>query len=406
MEQVVIIGGGAAGMAAAIAAADAGSAVVLLEGGKQPGKKLLSTGNGRCNLTNMVQNPSCYRTSEGSMEENRAVWQVIRRFGCEETKQFFGGLGLYFKNRDGYLYPRSSQAQTVLAALVQGMEQRGVDVRTEAKVCGIERREDGFLVRTAEQSFRADRVILCCGGMAAPATGSDGNGYELAKAFGHSVIQPLPALVPLYGESGPLKKAAGVRTDGRITLLVNGKEAASDTGELQITDYGISGIPVFQVSRFASVGLEKGEQVEARISFLPEYEEPESFLAQVWKKCGDTLSILNGLFPEKLSMALLKKAGIVLHAPMERIPEKKRKLLTEMITAYPMTVTKTGGFDRAQVTAGGVRLSEVELRTMESKLVPGLQFAGEILDVDGICGGYNLQWAWASGVLAGKRGNL
>ena len=404
MEQVVVIGGGAAGMAAAIAAADAGSSVVLLEGGKQPGKKILSTGNGRCNLTNLVQTPSCYHTSEG--QEEQTAWQVIRRFGCEETKQFFGSLGLYFKNRDGYLYPRSSQAQTVLSALVEGMELRRVDVRTEAKVCGIEKRDDGFLVRTAEQSFPAGRVILCCGGMAAPATGSDGNGYALAKAFGHQVNPPLPALVPLYGETGPLKKAAGVRTDGRITLLVNGRKAASDTGELQITDYGISGIPVFQVSRFASIGLGKGETVEARISFLPEYEEPETFLAHLWKKCGDTLSILNGLFPEKLSIALLKKAGIVLHAPMERIPEKKRAALSELITAYPMTVTKTGDFDRAQVTAGGVRLSEVDLWSMESKLVPGLQFAGEILDVDGICGGYNLQWAWASGVLAGKRGNL
>ena len=160
------------------------------------------------------------------------------------------------------------------------------------------------------------------------------------------------------------------------------------------------------MSRFASIGLEKGETVEARISFLPEYEEPETFLAHLWKKCGDTLSILNGLFPEKLSIALLKKAGIVLHAPMERIPEKKQAALAKLITAYPMTVTKTGDFDRAQVTAGGVRLSEVDLWSMESKLVPGLQFAGEILDVDGICGGYNLQWAWASGVLAGKRGNL
>lgn len=136
MEQVVVIGGGAAGMAAAIAAADAGSSVVLLEGGKQPGKKILSTGNGRCNLTNLVQMPSCYHTSEG--QEEQTAWQVIRRFGCEETKQFFGSLGLYFKNRDGYLYPRSSQAQTVLSALVEGMEQRHVDVRTEAKVCGIE----------------------------------------------------------------------------------------------------------------------------------------------------------------------------------------------------------------------------------------------------------------------------
>ncbi len=404
MGQVAVIGGGAAGMTAAVASAEAGDRVLLLEHTDRLGRKLLSTGNGRCNLTNRRQEPSFYHCSEPEFPV-----KALKRFGYRETLDFFASRGLRFKDRDGYLYPRSSQAQTIRNLLLSELSRLGVEVRTEISITEISVTEGAdrkFLLKTRETSFSADRVILSCGGMAAPVTGSDGSGYRLAAELGHRIVKPLPALVPLYTEGNPLKKAAGVRTDGTVRLYIDGEKAAEENGELQLTGQGISGIPVFQVSRFAARALEEKRTVTATLDFLPEYREQDSVLDGLLTGNRDCFAALCGLFPEKLSAALLKKAGIPVHAPADRLTNRQRQTLSSTVFSYPLAITGTGDFTKAQVTAGGIDVKDVDPVTMESRLAPGLSFAGEILDVDGICGGYNLQWAWTSGFLAGKRGRL
>lgn len=413
LRKTVIIGGGASGMAAAIAAAKEGDAVTILEHTGMPGKKLLSTGNGRCNLTNRKQELQFYHSENPSFPA-----ASLKKFGYEETLRFFSELGLFFKERDGYFYPRALQAQAVREALLSGLLEQGVELRTGCLVKKIETEivKEGsqearqFLVRTMETSFLADGVILACGGMAAPFTGSDGSGYHLAEAMGHHVILPVPALTGLLAVSNPLKKAAGVRADGTISLYIeeNGKRqfTAADTGELQITDYGVSGIPVFQVSRYAARAIAQKKKVFAAIDFLPEYPSLENPLSFALEREGSCFRTLCGLFPEKLSAVFLKRSQIPLHAPAKRIALSKKETLIRLVREFPLEIAAVNGFEKAQVTAGGVDTREVRAETMESKLVPGLYFAGELLDVDGSCGGYNLQWAWASGFLAGKQGRL
>ncbi len=406
MRQTVVIGGGASGMTAAVFAAREGDQVALLEHTDVLGKKLLSTGNGRCNLTNRIQEPSCYHSENESFP-----FPALKRFGYGKTLQFFRGLGLFFKDRDGYLYPRSFQASAVREALLSELSRLEVDIRTNCVVEEIKAENGRFLVKARDNSFAADAVVLACGGKAAPATGSDGSGYGLACSLGHRMILPVPALTGLLASPNPLKKAAGVRADGTITLYIGEKEkkmAGEDTGELQITDYGISGIPAFQVSRYASRALAEGKMVQAQVNFFSEYEKREAkeILAQALDREGDCFQNLCGLFPEKLSAVFLKKTGLPVHIPSKRLEKRKKQQLSELICSFPLNITAVNDFSRAQVTAGGINTDDVWPETMESRLFPGLYFAGEILDVDGNCGGYNLQWAWASGFLAGKQGRL
>ena len=409
MRRVVIIGGGAAGLTAAITASKCGDAVTLLEHTPELGKKILSTGNGRCNLTNRNQNQEFYRCTEKEFPK-----AALKRFGFHETLDFFEGLGLFFKERDGYVYPRSLQASSVRNVLLKEVMRCHVDTRTETEVKEIKKEKDQFLVRTSDMSFAADSVIMACGGKAAPATGSDGSGYVLSLKLGHRLVTPVPALTGLKAPNASMKKAAGVRAFGCVSLYIkeNGEKrlAASDTGEIQLTEYGISGIPVFQVSRYAARALEEGAEAWVSLNFLPEYEreEAEEFLDMLFgrEEKRDCLEVLCGLFPEKLSLAFLKSTKISPHLSVSDLEEKHRSALKRAICAFSITVTGTNSFSQSQVTAGGIDVRDVEAGTMESRLVPGLYFAGEILDVDGICGGYNLQWAWTSGWLAGKQGRL
>ncbi len=410
MRQVAVIGGGAAGMTAAITAAREHDHVILLEHTAQLGKKILYTGNGRCNLTNRRQAPDCYRCAEPVF-----VKEALEQFGFDETLDFFRERGLFFKERDGYFYPRSLQASAVRDCLLGGLAEYGVDVRTGFRTSSIIKEDGRFLVAGRETSFSADSVILACGGMAAPATGSDGSGYGLALRLGHRLVEPVPALTGLRTRGTSLKKASGVRTACRVSLYIKkgGQRilAAEDTGELQITDYGVSGIPVFQVSRYASRALADGDESWIVLDFLPEYGEEEGDRMLEALLSGERADrpcqeILCGLFPDKLAAALLKAVKVPSHLPAESLTEKQRAYLKRAVRAFSMTVAEVNPFSQSQTTAGGIDVRDVNGATMESKLVPGLFFAGEILDVDGICGGYNLQWAWTSGWLAGKQGRL
>ena len=282
----------------------------------------------------------------------------------------------------------------------------GVSVFTEEKVVDISRNEHGFSVKTTKQRMQGDALILAVGGKAAPVLGSDGCGYDFAKAFGHHLSPVVPALVQLHGKSGIFKKVAGVRTQAKVTLYVDDEYVAEDTGELQLTDYGISGIPVFQISRYAAKGLYYQQNVLAEIDFLPEMSNEmfADFFAKRMASQGDkkATDFLVGMFHKKLISMFLSIAKISSEIRMNDLEEKQLHILQQLCKSFKVEIYKTNDFAQAQICAGGVKTTELNPDTLESNLVNGLYMTGELLDVDGICGGYNLQWAWSTGYIAGK----
>lgn len=426
--SIGIVGGGAAGMMAAIAAAGQGAEVTLLEGNDRPGKKLLSTGNGKCNLGNERLTPDAYYTGCPALLES-----CLKRFGTEDTKAFFRELGLMTKSRNGGLYPVSEQASTVLDVLRYGVREAGVELVTDCRVESIRTGKTGkrsgrdaipdktenvrgekreirdkkgmFQVVGNGKTFRFDRIILACGGKAAPKTGSDGSGYRLAGQLGHGLVPVVPALVQLKCREDYFKSVAGVRAEAEIKIFHKGKCMARERGELLLTDYGISGIPVFQISRVANYIIRDCvPEVETVIDFLPDDspEELENFVkAGKFRGDGRTAEeFFTGLLNKKLMLLFIRLSGL---KPGEKITganQGKIRRVLAMCKNWCVHVNGSNPFDNAQVCAGGVPLEEVT-QELESRLAPGVYFAGEILDVDGKCGGYNLQWAWSSGYIAG-----
>lgn len=390
-KRVCIIGGGASGMVAAIMAAREGAAVTILEHNDRVGKKILATGNGRCNLTNLYQDPSCYHS-----QEKEIAWEVLQQFDVQKTIRFFSELGIYTKNKNGGLYPFSMQASSVQELLEMEARYRKVKIKCKEHVTGIQvlqtSPEPVFQVKTETWRYEADAVILACGSKASQIEGADGSGYQLAETFGLKVIPPLPALVPLKGKGKYFAKWAGTRVEGKVSLEAEGRVFDSAQGELQLTDYGISGIPVFQISSYAARLLEKRIPITAVLDFLPDFDDKglELFLKQREILCPyKTLrELLTGVLPKKL-------ADVLTEGKIDRTT------LVGRIKRFPVEIRDTKSFDTAQVCSGGVSLKEIHPNTMECRSVPGLYLAGEILDTDGICGGYNLQWAWSSGACAG-----
>ena len=401
MRKVAIVGGGAAGMLAAISAAQKGAVVTVLEHKERVGKKILSTGNGRCNFTNMVQEPFCYRS-----ENIGFPWEIIEQFNAQKTIAFFLQLGIYSKNRNGYLYPNSDQASAVLDVLRMEMDRLHVKVLTETECIKIVPKKNKFTILTNKGTIQAERVILAAGSKAAPSTGSDGSGYALAKALGHRIIPVLPALVQLRCKENFYKSLAGVRVQGRVSLYIDGECMAEDTGEIQLTQYGISGIPVFQVSRYASQGLREKKEVKAVLNFMPDFTETQftAFLkARIGMRPDKTLEeFFIGLFNKKLCSLWIKLSKIPRETSVSELSESEINRLIRLIQQFEVCVEQTNSFEQAQICCGGVSTEEVNPKTLESVYIPGLYFAGEILDVDGMCGGYNLQWAWSSGYIAGR----
>ena len=405
--RIGIVGAGASGMAAAIEAARCGAQVTLFERNTDPGKKLLSTGNGRCNLTNTRMGSFAYYCSLPSFVDS-----VLARFGAEDTIAFFRELGLFTHDREGYVYPLSDSAAAVLKCLVLGLRKAGARLLTEALVKDVKQVSDGYeLTFTREGETRVerfDRVILSCGGMAVPKTGSDGKGYYILSKLGVLCNPPTPALCALYVKK-PLEKAAGVRAAGRVSLWSDRVCLGSDAGEIQLTDYGISGIPVFTVSRYAAIATEGGRYVEARIDFLPEVSEEEwqaEFDRRVTSAAGESaLELLSGVLHEKLLRCALEDAGLdperQVSAPSEETIAKLREAW-KLLRYRSFRVLHAADFAHAQTSTGGVSLSEVS-EDLELRYCPGLFLTGEMLDVDGICGGYNLQFAWSTGILAGRK---
>ena len=396
-------------MTAAIFAARQGAAVTLLEHMDRVGKKILSTGNGKCNLTNRRMDASCYRSNAPGFP-----MKALGRFGEPETEVFFEELGIVLKDRNGYLYPASGQASSVLDALREELSRLGVNIVTECGEAEVAAPGSGkggnqeWTVLCKKGRFCSDALILAAGSKAAPSTGSDGSGYDLAKRLGHRIIRPLPALVQLRCREKFFKQISGVRADACVSIWADGERLAYDQGELQLTDYGISGIPVFQVSRFASVALSRGAQVKAEIDFYPELGRKElgRFLRERRQLLGDRNadSFLTGWFNKKLALLFLRLAGISPDRNVSSLTETQLSELGRRIKQFETEIAETNPFANAQICCGGVDVREVNPHTMESKKRKGLYLAGELLDVDGICGGYNLQWAWSTGALAGIHG--
>lgn len=400
MKRVIVIGGGASGLMAAVMAARQGAKVTLLEKNKQTGKKLLVTGNGRCNFTNRNQEISCYRSQNPEL-----VKKVLEAFPMEKTVAFFEELGIEVKDRAGYLYPNSGQAASIAEVLRLEAQRLQVKTACNTEVLDVGRQNGSFRVKTDGWTYEADAVILACGSKAAPETGSTGDGYRFAECMGHHVIPPLPALTGLYAAEKDCGKLSGVRTDAKVTLYTDGKICAQDEGEVQFTSYGLSGIPVFQVSRYAARALEEGRTCGICLDFWRSLEK-EQIAKRLREKREYTggrsgADVLLGMFPEKLSQALLERAGISLKKKGKDWTGKDYEKLAEKIKEFRFTITRYRGYEQAQVCTGGVPLSELKGVSMESAVVPGLYLTGELLDVDGACGGYNLQWAWSSGYLAG-----
>lgn len=400
-NKTIIIGGGASGLTAAITAARCGADVTILEHMDRVGKKILSTGNGRCNITNLTMDAKCYRSGQKWFPMN-----VIKQFPVQDTLEFFEEIGILTKSRNGYIYPNSDQAASVLDALRLECDRLGVYTVTGCQVRQAKKAGKGmFLVQTDQGEFRCHSLVLATGSKAAPVTGSDGSGYELAKSFGHTIIKPLPALVQLRCEGRHFKQLAGIRADVHLRVVSEGKCLAEEDGELQLTDYGISGIPTFQISRYVSVALASGKKVSVLIDFLPgmTMEEMHGFMRKrvknlSYRKCED---FLTGVLNKKLAAVLLKLSSISLEEAVSRVKWENWERLIQNIKQFEAKVTATNDYAQAQICCGGVDTRQIDSQSMESRLVPGLYLIGELVDVDGICGGYNLQWAWSSGFVAG-----
>ena len=398
--RVGIIGAGASGMMAAVAAAEHGAKVTLLEHSDRIGKKILVTGNGKCNLTNLNVSKDDYRGNHPCF-----VVPILEEFGIQDTLTFFEKKGLFWKEREGYVYPISGQASTVLDLLRYTLEQCRVNVVTDCKIKNIQKKQD-FLVQTENGNYSFDRLILATGGKAAPKTGSDGSGLLLAKKLGHTVIRPFPALVQLRCQETYFKSISGIRTDVVLTLSLDGRIHCVEEGELQITDYGISGIPTFQLSRYAAEGLAKKQNVAVGIDLFPQFSEDRllALLLERKMQCPGTTDLerfMTGMLNKKLNFFVLKQCGLLPSDTISSLREQDIQKITLFLKNWNVTITETNSMDQAQISAGGVDTLELK-PFLESKIVEGLYFAGEILDIDGRCGGYNLQWAWSSGYVAGR----
>lgn len=400
-----MVGGGAAGILAAISSAETGQQTLLLEGNQQLGRKVLIAGNGRCNLTNRdADDPEHYHGTQPHF-----VRQVLRAFPLQETLTFFRDLGLEVKEeKRGRLFPTSDQAQAVVDLLEDRLGQLGVGVVKGAKICRAVRAETGFVVDSRDgRSWTGRRLVLASGGVSVPKLGADGSGLELAKGFGHRATQLLPGLVPLLSPDEYIRPAQGVKVWAEVRVALGKGRQAIDTDDLLFTPYGVSGFTILNLSARIVPFLERGP-LDLAINLFPGQspEQVSEILKKRWERHpqrGLAFSF-TGLLHGKLVGPLLVKLGAAPDQPVGRVPKAQRWELARLLTSWAVQVTQPRDFDHAEVTIGGIHTSEVDPVTLESYLVPGLYLAGELLDVHGDLGGFNLQWAWASGAVAGRGG--
>ncbi|MCR5295555.1 MAG: aminoacetone oxidase family FAD-binding enzyme [Lachnospiraceae bacterium] len=386
-KQVFIIGGGASGLAAAIFAARAGASVTVLEKEKKPGRKLLRTGNGRCNLANLGPLEGNYH----GLHPEFARF-VLKTFSREKLFAFFEEIGIRTRDCGGWIYPASETAESVLACLLLAARELSVRIRTNVCVKTIRKQNGRFLIDVGGYVYTADRVILSAGSRASLEPSGENEALAIAAAFGHRILPIHPALTALTVEDSKAFGFAGVRIRGKIRLFADGKLFHEERGQLQFTEYGISGIPVFNGSSEAVKALAAGKQVAAEADLFPDMEETLfiSYLKERFERLKErsVQEKLTGLLPDKMIAAILREPGS---------PEQ----LAARIRHFPMTVNGFKGMKYAQVMGGGVDTDEIDPATMASKITEGLYICGELLDIDGACGGYNLMFAFAGGAAAG-----
>jgi len=407
-KNVIVVGGGAAGMTAAISARRMGAEVTILEKNPRVGKKILATGNGRCNFTNINTDITCYHGTNPKF-----AYSALSNFSVDDTIKFFEKLGIAHKVEDlGKVFPMSDQASSILDVFLYELNELGIKVVCEANVKDITRKKDKFIIELENgKVYRGDKVIIAAGGKAMPSSGSDGNGYDLAAKLGHTIIDIFPALVQLMLEGSFFKRIEGVKFVGTAEIIHNNKSIVKDRGDILFTNYGVSGPPVLQISRKAGELLKEGKEAYLKITIMDMMPKEElrklvsKRLLKGLKKPVDFSFV--GFINKRLIPVVLTEAGINdIKRPVANLSAKEQERIIDILTDWRFKIRGTKSWSSAQVTAGGIDTREINQDTMESKLVNGLFFAGEIIDIDGQCGGFNLQWAWSSGFIAGQSAAL
>ncbi|HBC32559.1 MAG TPA: aminoacetone oxidase family FAD-binding enzyme [Clostridiales bacterium] len=404
--KIAVIGGGASGLTAAIAAAKNGAEVTIFEKLSRVGKKILATGNGRCNYTNMNLSKECYHSKNLALTED-----VMKFFGLEKTLVFFNELGIHpYVDESGKVYPNSLQASSVLDVLRYEIKRLKVMEITDFNVTALRKSKDKFSI-IGNDTITADRVILATGGKASPQLGSDGKGYEIARSLGHEIIEPFPALVQLKLKGKYFKRISGIKFDGIVKAYSGDRLIRKEEGEILFTDYGISGPPILQVSRKVIEELNKKNNPWLTLDMFPNYSKlklydilQDRFIKMNYKTIEEAMI---GFINKKLIPVVLYEAGFdELDKLCGKLNKKEIYKIIDILKEWKFEVTGHNSWQQAQSTAGGIKLTEINPKTLESLKVKGLYFAGEILDVDGDCGGFNLQWAWSSGYTAGYFSSL
>ena len=394
--KVVIIGGGASGITSAITARRKGYDVVVLEKNSSLLKKLKITGNGHCNYYNEDQDLCHYHSDNSEL-----ISMMINSVNLENVSLFFDSIGIIPRIKNGYYYPFSNQAISVCSSLILEAQKLGVVLDTDVEVQEV-KKSNRFQVITTNGVYEADKVIVSTGGMSYQKTGSDGFGYRELKRLGHNINLLLPGLTPLIIAS-PKKEWKGIRTDVSISLLENNKLVRKESGEIQLTEDGISGICTMQLSSYISKGLYLGKDERIKINFLPFIDEDKFFVFMDNRsrkmKNRTVMELLEGVLNYKLISVILKKEQNLI---WDKCNNKEKESIKENLLSYMVEVVDTKSFNYSQVTLGGVSLLEVNLETMESKKVKDLYITGELLDITGDCGGYNLTIAWITGLIAGE----
>ena len=403
--DVIVIGGGASGLVAAIYAARRGKRVTILEKNSACGKKILVTGNGRCNYFNEDQNLSHFRSNN-----NEFIKDIITQDNLNEVLTFFKNLGIEPKIKNGYYYPYSNQAVSIQNALLIEIRNLRIEVKTDTTVYEVKKNNDNsYLIITNQGNFYTDNIVLATGTKASQKNDFDNIGIKIVEKFGIKTIKQLPALVQLKGNEKYFKDWNGIRQDVKVSLYENNNFVDSEIGEIQLTDYGLSGICVMNLSGRIARGLDKGKQEVISINFLDglninSIEEAIEFinLRDSLMKNRDICELLEGIVNYKLLNVLLKKSKIQVNKKWNETSDYEKNILAQNLVDLKIDIIATNSFDKAQVCSGGVVLSEINASTMELKNSNGLYVIGELLDVDGDCGGYNLTWAWITGMIAGK----
>ena len=402
MTKVLVVGGGASGMVAAISAFRCGADVTILERNSSCGKKLLVTGNGKCNYYNDDQDIRHYHSSDNDITQN-----IINKNNSKLVLDFFDSIGVVPRVKNGYYYPYSNQAVTILNALLEEIRLLSVKVINNVFVTNIIKKNGSFVIETDNGEYYADKVIMASGSYAFYKN-MDINSYELVSKLGHSIIKPLPALVQLKVDDKITKSWAGVRVESLVKSYQAGKFVREEYGELLLTNYGISGICAMQLSSDIARGLDNNYKEEVVINFVPSIARDIDSLLKFFDAYNDRVSnrtiiqMLDNILNYKLGNAIINKIKIDGNSSYDDLSYKDKVKLASNIVEFKINIDGTNFFNDAQVCSGGVSIKEIDTKNMESLKVRGLYIVGEMLDVNGDCGGYNLTFAWITGILAGR----